>query len=95
MYVCMHKFLLSSIFSLTSNMKNEQFFIKVKANLTSKMEDIQMPFSQNLNLPNDYESKQINAINWLLHMDFSRLPETTRIINCSNKNTNQRLPLIN
>lgn len=46
-------------------MKNEQFFIKVKANLTSKMEDIQMPFSQNLNLPNDYESKQINAINWL------------------------------
>lgn len=57
-------------------MKNEQFFIKVKANLTSKMEDIQMPFSQNLNLPNDYESKQINAINWLLHTDFSRLPET-------------------
>lgn len=28
---------------------------KVKANLTSNMEDIQMPFSQNLNLPNDYD----------------------------------------
>lgn len=77
-------------------MKNEQFFIKVKANLTSKMEDIQMPFSQNLNLPNDYESKQINAINWLFTYGLLKvIRNRTWIIKCSNKSTNQKLPLIN
>lgn len=77
-------------------MKHEQLFVKVKANLTGKREEIQMSFSPNLKSNNwlweqTDKSYQLAFMYGLLKV----ARNVTRIIKYSNENENQKLPLTN